>query len=72
MVKESGSKEARAEPVAAQWQAGNVQIVAGEWNDMYFNQLEMFPEGEHDDMVDASSDAFTELMNHGYNIESLL
>lgn len=68
----SGSKEIRATPYAAQWQAGNVQIVAGEWNDMYFNQLEMFPEGEHDDMVDASSDAFTELMNHGYNIESLL
>lgn len=68
----SGSKEVRATPYAAQWQAGNVQIVAGEWNDMYFNQLEMFPEGEHDDMVDASSDAFTELMNHGYNIESLL
>ena len=59
--KESGDKVTRAEPFATQWQAGNVDIVIGDWNDMYFNQLEGFPEGKWKDMVDASSSAFAEL-----------
>lgn len=29
----SGSKESRAEPVAAQWQAGNFDVVVGDWNE---------------------------------------
>lgn len=33
VVKESGNKEARAEPFAAQWQAGNVKVVAGAWTE---------------------------------------
>lgn len=62
-IPETGSKEARAEPVAAQWQAGNIDIVYGEWNDMYFDQLESFPTGKYKDMVDATSSAFSELEN---------
>ena len=54
-IGESGSKESRAEPFAAQWQAGNVDVLIGEWNEMYFNQLESFPESKFKDMVDASS-----------------
>ena len=59
--RESGDKVTRAEPYAAQWQAGNVEIIAGEWNEMYFAQLEGFPDGKWKDMVDASSSAFSEL-----------
>ena len=59
--RESGSKETRAEPFAAQWQAGNVEIVKGDWNEQYLNQLESFPESKFKDMVDASSSAFGEL-----------
>ena len=58
---ESGSKVTRAEPFAAQWQAGNVDIVVGEWNEEYLSQLEGFPESKFKDMVDASSSAFNEL-----------
>jgi predicted phage terminase large subunit-like protein len=58
---ESGDKATRAEPMAAQWQHGMFDIVGGEWNDEYFNQLESFPEGKFKDMVDASSSAFSEL-----------
>lgn len=47
--------------VAAQWQAGNVDVLIGEWNEMYFNQLESFPESKFKDMVDASSSAFNEV-----------
>lgn len=60
---ESGSKEARAEPVAAQWQAGNFDVVIGDWNEEYFSQLESFPSSKFKDMVDATSSAFIELEN---------
>lgn len=60
-IPESGSKEARAEPFAAQWQAGNVDLVMGEWNESYLTQLESFPESKFKDMVDASSSAFAEI-----------
>lgn len=62
---ETGDKVTRAEPLAAQWQAGNVYIVKGDWNGMYVDEMEKFPDGEHDDMVDASSGAFNELTKHG-------
>lgn len=68
----SGSKETRATPLAAQWQNGNIEVLLGEWNDMYFSQLESFPESKHDDMVDASSDAFSELTSNTFDIDSLL
>lgn len=58
----TGSKETRAEPVAAQWQAGNVDVVVADWNDEYFSQLESFPSSKFKDMVDATSDAFAELI----------
>ncbi len=61
MTVEGGSKQTRAEPLAAQWQVGNVQVLVADWNEMYFNQLESFPESKHDDMVDGSSSAFNEL-----------
>lgn len=60
-VAETGSKEARAEPMAAQWQAGNFDILTGAWNEEYLQQLENFPDSKFKDMVDASANAFTEL-----------
>lgn len=60
-VAETGSKESRAEPMAAQWQAGNFDIVYGPWNEEYLLQLENFPEGKFKDMVDASANGFAEL-----------
>ncbi len=68
----SGSKELRATPVAAQWQVGNIYVLAAEWNDMYFTQLESFPQGAHDDMVDATSDAFNELSKPTFELKNLL
>ena len=58
---ESGSKATRAEPMAAQWQADNFDILAGEWNEPYLLQLENFPDGKFKDMVDASANAFLEI-----------
>lgn len=72
VVAVSGSKELRATPFAAQWQNGNVDILIAEWNEAYFNQLESFPQSLHDDMVDASSDAFNECAESNFNIDNLL
>lgn len=58
----SGDKETRAKPFATQVQAGNVRLVKGIWNEAYLNELENFPEGNNDDQVDASSDAFDSLL----------
>jgi len=54
----TGSKITRAEPFAAQVQHGAVMIMAGAWNDEFFDELEGFPDAMHDDQVDAASDAF--------------
>lgn len=61
--RESGDKLTRAEPVAAQWQNHNIQVLIAPWNDMFFNQLEQFGDETclHDDMVDALANAFNEL-----------
>lgn len=72
-VAETGSKEARAEPMASQWQAGNFDIVYGEWNEPFLLQLENFPDGKFKDMVDAVANGFTELeTNVPFNISSLI
>lgn len=64
-VAESGSKESRAAPMAAQWQAGNFDILSAPWNDEYLTQLENFPEGKFKDMVDASANGFAEIEAKG-------
>lgn len=70
---ESGSKQTRAEPMAALWQQGFFDIMAGEWNESYLNQLESFPESKYKDMVDAGSSAFNEItLGMGFNIDNLL
>ena len=71
-VSESGSKEARAEPMAAQWQAGNFDILIADWNDNYLLQLENFPDGQFKDMVDASANAFAEIeLKTQFNVRNL-
>lgn len=60
-VKESGDKQSRAEPFAAQWQAGNVSVVSGPWTETLLGQYESFPESKFKDLVDAGSNAFNEL-----------
>ena len=73
IIGESGSKETRAEPMAAQWQHGMFDVVIAPWNEIYFNQLESFPESKWKDMVDAGSSAFNELtLGMSFNIDSLI
>jgi predicted phage terminase large subunit-like protein len=46
---------------AAAAEAGSVRLVAGPWNRNYIDELCMFPNGSHDDQVDATSLAFNKL-----------
>lgn len=50
-------------PFAALAESGSVRIVEGDWNEEFLSELEYFDGGRsgHDDMVDATSDAFNTL-----------
>jgi len=58
----TGDKVTRAQPFAAQCEAGNVALVRGAWNAAYLDELCAFPNGVNDDQVDASSGAFNQLV----------
>ena len=58
----TGSKEERANPLSAQAEAGNVKLVRGAWIGEFLDELEAFPNGSHDDQVDAASSALSDLV----------
>lgn len=58
---ETGDKETRFGPFSAQCEAGNVDVLRGPWNEVWFSELEGFPEGAHDDDADSTSRAFNAL-----------
>ena len=63
--RESGAKETRAAPFAAQVNAGNVGMVRGAWNRDLIEELRSFPAGRKDDQVDSLSRGFMELAEAG-------
>jgi predicted phage terminase large subunit-like protein len=68
---ESGSKELRAAPLAAQAEAGNVDVLEGEWNEAFFEEANIFPNGTKD-QIDAASRAFNELaLGYQFDIEAM-
>ncbi len=60
-VPSSGSKELRAMPASRAAYNGLIKVVRGAWNDQFFAEVEAFPDGKHDDIVDAFSGAFNDL-----------
>jgi predicted phage terminase large subunit-like protein len=60
--REEGNKEYRADPFAAQCEHGLVKLVEAAWNRAFVEELCAFPNGAHDDQVDAASAAFRALM----------
>jgi predicted phage terminase large subunit-like protein len=54
----TGAKEIRAEPYAAQVQAGNVLLLAAPWNRAFLDEHETYPAGTYLDQVDAAGGAF--------------
>lgn len=61
--RESGSKDLRAEPVAAQVGAGNFFVVRAPWNAALLDEMETFPRGRTKDQVDTLSGAYSALLS---------
>jgi predicted phage terminase large subunit-like protein len=59
--KVSGSKYERAMPVASQAEAGNIALLAGHWNESFLDEVELFPDGQFLDQVDALSGAYNKI-----------
>lgn len=55
---ESGDKVTRFGPFSAQAEQGNVDVLRGPWNEIWFDQLEGFPDLPHDDDADSTNRAF--------------
>lgn len=69
---ESGDKGTRAGPLAAQAEAGNVDVLEGDWNEAFFDEITVFPNGSYDDQVDGASRAFNALAESGkFDIEAM-
>jgi predicted phage terminase large subunit-like protein len=60
-------KVTRAMPFFAQAQAGNVRLVRGAWCSQALDEISSFPQGSHDDVVDACSLAFAALQHTGWS-----
>jgi predicted phage terminase large subunit-like protein len=63
----SGDKEMRADPFAAACWSGakagrKVKLIRGPWNKAFLDELCTFPNGKHDDQVDAAALAFVKLV----------
>lgn len=59
---ETGAKQIRAMPVAAQIEAGNLALLRAAWNQDFVDELAEFPLGRKDDQVDALARAFAALI----------
>lgn len=59
---ETGSKESRAVPLAAQCEAGNVYLLRGPWNDAFITEATLFPNSEFKDQIDAASRGYSNLI----------
>lgn len=70
--KATKDKVTRAMPVSSQSEAGNIKILRASWNEDFFNELENFPEGGHDDIVDALSGAFLMQTEKKYDLNALV
>lgn len=54
----SGPKIVRAGPFASMADAGMVLVVNAPWNEAWFDELSIFPDGLHDDQVDSVAGAW--------------
>jgi len=68
----TGDKITRAEPFAAQTNVGNVMMLRAPWNDALVAEMRLFPNGAHDDQIDALSDAFSALNTNTFGMLDML
>lgn len=59
---QTGSKITKAEPLAAQAEAGNVKLVEGPWNEVFIDEACTFPNGSYKDQIDAAANGYARLI----------
>lgn len=69
--KPSKSKTDRAAPLSSAAEAGNVKLLRGTWLSAFLDELEAFPQGAHDDQVDAASGALAMIVGSRVQIDWL-
>ncbi|MBA2706499.1 MAG: phage terminase large subunit [Gemmatimonadaceae bacterium] len=57
----TGKKVHRAEPLASAAESGNVLLCPGPWRDVFRSEAADFPNGTHDDQIDAAAGAYSKL-----------
>jgi predicted phage terminase large subunit-like protein len=60
-IPSSGSKTVRAQPLSAAASRGDIKVLNGVWLNAFMSELEIFPNGAHDDQVDAVAAAYSQL-----------
>lgn len=63
-------KVTRSLPASAQAEAGNIKVLKAHWNEAFFKELESFPSGSHDDIIDALSGGFMMINDSGYSLSA--
>ena len=66
-IRATGDKVTRAGPFSSAAEHGNVKIMRAPWNGALLDELTLFPEGGHDDQVDAVSGAVGQLSSGDAN-----
>lgn len=66
----TGAKESRAEPYAAQVEAGNILLLKAPWNKAFIDEHETAPDGLYKDQWDSAAGAFNKLVS-GYTLDNL-
>lgn len=61
----SSDKVTNAKAASAQAEGGNIKLLRGPWNDAFLAEHEAFPDGRHDDIVDAESGCMQVLTGSG-------
>tara|TARA_R110002167_G_scaffold93122_2_gene249807 strand:+ start:5594 stop:7096 length:1503 start_codon:yes stop_codon:yes gene_type:complete len=69
---ESGDKETRAMPYAAQVEVGNACLIRAPWNDAFLAEAALFPAGQFKDQIDAVTRAYDWILqNRAPNIATI-
>lgn len=61
-VRKHASKLTEWMPLAAQAEQGNVYVVNGSWNNVFITQMHGVPDLPHDDIADAASGAYNQIV----------
>jgi predicted phage terminase large subunit-like protein len=60
-IRSTGSKAERAAGLSSMAESGHMRLLQAPWHSAFLDELASFPQGAHDDQVDAASLAFAQL-----------